>query len=332
MLRVRWVSTLVTEGVLGLAALALGREPEWLAGTGELDAPTQRAISAVGDPTGEVWLHVLALAVEAGPDATPRSFLADLRRRSPTELMEHVVGLNVPAWHDRVDPAVLAAAARGDADAALSLLTADGYYGGRAAQALPTLLRAGPEHAQHRLLGAMRAWFDKVVAPAAATIAERQESLTIDIDDDDPLPAVEAVTGIAFEPEDYTDEVVLVPQFAVPRWQVLAQHHGTRIIVFDASAVAPAELDVLAGVFAALGEPSRIQLLRHLAHTPTGVSELARLTGLAKSTVHQHVTVLRDAGLVALAGQAWRYRYEARPDRMLDAAERLHRHLTEDMP
>ncbi|MDX1621972.1 MAG: helix-turn-helix domain-containing protein, partial [Nitriliruptorales bacterium] len=212
-----------------------------------------------------------------------------------------------------------------DRGAGLRLVASDRYYGGRAARALPTLLEAGPEEAQRRIVAALELWFDEVVAPRLDRLEELHARLDrAQPDDEDPLDTVERVTGgFRFEPEDYTDEVVLVPEFAGRDGQVLAQHEGARIVAYDASGELRDELEVLAEVFAALGDTNRLEMLRSLARHPGGVSDLARQTGLAKSTTHRHVGLLRDAGVVALAGQAWRYRYEVRPDRIRDAAARL---------
>lgn len=120
-----------------------------------------------------------------------------------------------------------------------------------------------------------------------------------------------------------------MPQFTARGWRVMAQHHGARVID---PIRGTDDLAGLADTFAALGDPTRLAVLRHLAHTPGGVSDVARAVGIAKSTAHQHLAVLREAGLLTLAGQAWRYRYEVRPERVLGAADQLHDHLTRGGP
>ncbi|MDX1620051.1 MAG: metalloregulator ArsR/SmtB family transcription factor, partial [Nitriliruptorales bacterium] len=320
---VRFRAGAVTEGVIGLASAARGAPPAWC-GEGLLPLEVTAALDAVGDPTGEVWFHLLGLVIESEDRVAPRQFVRKVAALDPVELLRHVLGVHVPAWRECVATEDLEAAARGDADAALGLLGSEHYYGGHASEALATLLGVGPEEARHRLVAALERWFDDVVAPRLDRLEELHASVDHEpLDDEDPLDTVARVTGFRFEPEDYTEEVILVPQFAGRQGTVLAQHGGARIIAYDASDQLRDELAVLAEVFAALGEVSRLELLQHLADEPGGVSDLARAIGLAKSTTHQHLAVLKDAGVIALAGQAWRYRYEVRPERIRSAAAQL---------
>src|SRR5689334_8863111 len=49
------------------------------------------AIAAVGDPTGDLWLHLIGLAHEVrAPD--PRAFVEHVRRMRPLELRRHLLG------------------------------------------------------------------------------------------------------------------------------------------------------------------------------------------------------------------------------------------------
>jgi DNA-binding transcriptional ArsR family regulator len=313
----------LTEAVIGLSVAARGGTPTWCE-TEDLPALGREAIDAVGDPTGEVWLHLLGLALAIDDDADPGELVTAVEHLTPSVLMAHVVGLHVPAWHEVVAGDDLEAAADGDRAAALRLLAAPRYYGGVAGRALPTLLDAGPDRAKELVVHALDRWVTDVVLPRR----DRLASLHAEVDrtfpeDESALETVERVAGLRFEPEPYTDEVVLVPQLASPGGRVLAQHDRVRIIVYDATGDERDELEVLAAVFAALGEVRRLELLRLLGERPSGVSDLARAAGLAKSTTHQHLALLRAAGVIGLAGQAWRYRYEVRPDRVRHAAARL---------
>lgn len=51
-------------------------------------------------------------------------------------------------------------------------------------------------------------------------------------------------------------------------------------------------------LFRAMGEPSRVAILRHLLLGEHKVAELVAHLGLAQSTVSQHLACLRDCGLV----------------------------------
>jgi DNA-binding transcriptional ArsR family regulator len=82
--------------------------------------------------------------------------------------------------------------------------------------------------------------------------------------------------------------------------------------------------------FAALGDPTRLQLFERLARKPSSVGKLSERMMVTRPAVSQHLKVLKDAGLVAVSQQGTRriYRVEQRGvelmrkylDRFLDQA------------
>ena len=70
-----------------------------------------------------------------------------------------------------------------------------------------------------------------------------------------------------------------------------------------------------AGVFAALGDPTRITVLEAVAEAgPVTATELAAALPITRQAVSKHLAVLRDAGLVAGERLGRETRYEARSD------------------
>lgn len=60
----------------------------------------------------------------------------------------------------------------------------------------------------------------------------------------------------------------------------------------------------------ALAHPVRVKLLRHLTETGTCYfGNLSEITGLAPSTTSQHVSVLKDAGLIRGSAEVQRTCY-----------------------
>jgi len=68
------------------------------------------------------------------------------------------------------------------------------------------------------------------------------------------------------------------------------------------------------GVFHALGDPTRRAIIERLAAGPASVSELAAPFDMSLPAIHQHLQVLRDAGLVQTvkAGRVRTCRLESR--------------------
>ena len=70
------------------------------------------------------------------------------------------------------------------------------------------------------------------------------------------------------------------------------------IAVAETAAAVPVDPNAAAALFRALGEPSRLAILRHLELGPHRVVDLVDHLGLAQSTVSKHLACLRDCGLV----------------------------------
>jgi DNA-binding transcriptional ArsR family regulator len=66
--------------------------------------------------------------------------------------------------------------------------------------------------------------------------------------------------------------------------------------------------------FAALGDPTRLQLFERLAKKPSSVGKLSERMAVTRPAVSQHLKVLKDAGLVAVSQHGTRrvYRVEQR--------------------
>src|SRR5262245_10489941 len=86
-------------------------------------------------------------------------------------------------------------------------------------------------------------------------------------------------------------------------------------------------LDSAAALFRALGDPSRLAILQHLALGEHRVVDLTEHLGLAQSTVSKHLACLRDCGLVTSRPQGrasmFRLTQTAAAMEMLAAAARV---------
>ena len=74
----------------------------------------------------------------------------------------------------------------------------------------------------------------------------------------------------------------------------------------------------LAALCKALGHPARVRILRHLAgHGTCFFGDLAPVVSLSPSTVSQHVTMLKEAGLIMSWADERRVCYCVNPDRLV---------------
>jgi DNA-binding transcriptional ArsR family regulator len=86
-------------------------------------------------------------------------------------------------------------------------------------------------------------------------------------------------------------------------------------------------LSAAACLFRSLGDPTRLAILRHLAHGEHRVVDLTAHLGLAQSTVSAHLACLRDCGLVQSRPQGraslFSLTHDAATAQVLTAAEQL---------
>lgn len=73
----------------------------------------------------------------------------------------------------------------------------------------------------------------------------------------------------------------------------------------------------LARMCKALGHPARVQLLKYLsAYGACYFGNLAEVLPLAASTISQHITILKEAGLILGSSDEQRVCYCVNPDRL----------------
>ena len=293
------------------------REASWAPWLEDCPPRTRAALTDVGERAGEIWLHLLGLALEQ-PGGDASTFVASVGAVKPLELRRHLLGIHVPAWSELIGADVLERAVRGDGRAAKRLLTHDRYYGGRARESLAPLLPLTPAETKTRLLAALTAYTEEVFRPEEARLRlQLQEEAAAKTLLAASLSARELITasarGYLYEPEPEFGRVVLVPHVAARPWTLLCQHRDARIICYgiDESGLEPerARADQLERLGRALGDGKRVAILLRLRHSPATFAELAAEVGLARSTTHHHLAQLRAAGLIVLHGNARSYRY-----------------------
>lgn len=84
-----------------------------------------------------------------------------------------------------------------------------------------------------------------------------------------------------------------------------------------------------AGVFSALGEPNRLQIVELLRTSPFAVGEIAETSGLRQPQVSKHLRVLAESGFVLVEPRGRRRIYHLRAEpfdriaRWVDSFEHL---------
>jgi DNA-binding transcriptional ArsR family regulator len=314
-------------GLYALCSPQEAREPSWVPPELASCRPaTRAAIESVGERSGEMWLHLLGIPLDAQA-ATAAEFLAAIEALPPLELRRHLVGVHVPAWRKVVGKAALEAAARGDAAASKALLAHPVYYAGRSRESLRGILPLSADETKRRLVCALRTFADEVFEQRESQVAgqleedarsKRRLQSTIG-----PLELIDrAAGGYLYEVEPEFERVLLVPHLAARPWLLLCQHRRARIICYAVRSEAGEPAERLLELGRALGDSRRLMILQRLRKGDASLAELAGELGLAKSTTHHHLHRLRAANLIALRGNAAGYRYTLEPSGFA-GAERL---------
>lgn len=119
------------------------------------------------------------------------------------------------------------------------------------------------------------------------------------------IPSVElverATNGLDFVPAVPVEYVLLTPQYHYRPWNLFGRGRDMWFFQYPTDAPPTVEGEPpsrLLRLARALSDESRLRILHHLTAGPCSFTDLVRLTGLSKSTVHHHMVALRAAGLV----------------------------------
>jgi DNA-binding transcriptional ArsR family regulator len=194
-----------------------------------------------------------------------------------------------------------------------------------------------PEGAHDRIVAVLRAW----QVPFAAIEDRILAILERDYDDragdrERLLPAdlIEATTGgVRYLPEPGVSRVILAPSFFSRPYNFLMSARDWRLFGYPVadSALGPSDsltppLSVVR-LHRALGDETRLRILKLLASRDLYLTEIAQQLDLSKPTIKHHLAQLRSAGLVTITESGTVMYYSLRRNRLDDASAELKRFL-----
>lgn len=305
-----------TSFALLLALAAASRVPR-----AELAPDLADALDGVGDTESEAWLNLLGIPLDAGAPQTSEQLVQAVDSMDPVELRLHLLGRHAWSWCTLAGVDDIEAAARGDAAASERLVAHPRYYGGHARASLSLLLELDPVETRDRIADAIAVGSRLVLSgDAEGELRTAADAARSTLETLPTLRAIERVaTGYRYVPEPEAERVVLIPHLEPTLPLVLAQHRSSRLIAYLATPDRSSQ-DRLLAFGRALADPKRVEILALVGHGTGRAADLVAATGLTRSTVHHHLAQLRDAGLVALEGNARAYTYVPRFEAAEDAA------------
>jgi DNA-binding transcriptional ArsR family regulator len=161
-------------------------------------------------------------------------------------------------------------------------------------------------------------------------VAERRSDDTAH----DPIGFVERTTnGIRLVPEQRIRRVVLAPTYFGRPYNSLTKVGDVQLVCYPiadsslgaADRLAPSAATVR--LYRALGDGSRLRILRLLAERDSYLTEIANELELSKPTIKHHLALLRAAGLVTVTDQGNLTYYSLRRDRADEAGVELRAYL-----
>lgn len=140
--------------------------------------------------------------------------------------------------------------------------------------------------------------------PAALLERNAAEALRLLSEGEDAAALIERLThGLAYRTDPGITDALLIPSLVHRPWTRVLDHGSTKVFCYPArleSELTAPDLGLIA-IYRALGDGTRLRILRRLAAGATPVARISDELGLAKSTVHEHLLSLRSAGLVRMS-------------------------------
>jgi biotin operon repressor len=262
-----------------------------------------RASAKLRTPHGDPWSALFArLAADAERPHDIGTVRDRLERTAPAELKLTMLGFGRSVGQR--DASIYRAVAAGDRSAVAALRKISAGEG-RLEEVEP-LLRLSATDLRTLVIDALGDLPNELYAgPGAAELLERDAVAASEQLFDSRIfeIVVERLTrGLSFKPEPGIIGVVLVPSLVHRPWTLVLDHGHRKVFCYpcrlDSELAAP-DLGLIA-IYRALGDGTRLRILRRLATGPASVAQMGEQLGLAKSTVHEHLLSLRSAGLVRL--------------------------------
>ena len=290
------------------------------------DGAVARTIRQIGR---EPFINLLGLAHTLTEVPTATATLAAIEDADPRELVLAMVGYYRRTMRLATAPAVIRAAIDGDGGAQKEFRRTS-YPETRHWQAsLAHLLGAPVEQLRDDLVAALRAWYAGAFEAHEARIAELQDDdagVVRELVGSMELDAVleRVAPGITFAREVGQTLLVLVPDAVIRPAIIVTDHASAMLVVYPAGSqvedpTTPPER--LVRVAKALADGLRLRALRELRDGPMTVTDLAGRLGVPRTSLHHHVQILLDAGLLTLSVDDARWGHlELRPEALNDVS------------
>lgn len=254
----------------------------------------------------ELMAQAIGLVSEIEAPRDLSAFLDHVERTDAAEIQLTLLGYYQQP-HPQAPPELIRAAAGGDQGARERLITAAADHADWSPQ-LQNLLHLGADRVKELLVSLLPRWYEEVWPrfgidmAALEADARAKKALATEL----PLEELieRATNGFQYTTDPRAQRILLFPSAVLKPWMVLHDHKDKKIICYPlaerASEPGTMTTTQLARFYKALGDEGRLRLLRRLAGSSLTLKAAAEELGVAKSTAHHHLGLLRHAGLVLI--------------------------------
>ena len=190
-----------------------------------------------------------------------------------------------------------------------------------------------PAIAKERILSVLRAWqapFAEIETRVGAIIERDYDGRASDRERLAPAELIETTTGgVRYLPEPGIARVILGPSYFSRPYNFLMSGGDWRFFGYPVSDNALGPSDALTPPLSlvrlhrALGDETRLRILKLLASRDLYLTEIAQLLDLSKPTIKHHMIQLRAAGLVTITDSGSVMYYTLRRNRLDDASAEI---------
>jgi DNA-binding transcriptional ArsR family regulator len=301
----------------------------WLRETREgLPSDVQEGIKALFE--SELAIHAGVLLVDQPDVRTAADVVALVEGLSPAEV---IGSLFADEGRDPEVDRLIERAIAGDASTAdeLAVRLPDYHKKGRL-----ELLR-DPAGVHARIVAVLKAWqvpFSTIESRVLAILERDYDERADDRERLAPGDLIEKTTGgVRYLPEPGISRVILAPSYFSRPYNFLMSARDWRLFGYPVADSALGPSDALTPPLSvvrlhrALGDETRLRILKLLASRDLYLTEIAQQLDLSKPTIKHHLAQLRAAGLVTITESGTVMYYSLRRNRLDDSSAELKRFL-----
>jgi DNA-binding transcriptional ArsR family regulator len=278
----------------------------------------------------ELCIHAVVLVVDRPAVRTAEEVVTAIRASEPGDVVR---ALFEETPHEPELTALVDRAIEGDS----TVLPAIGELLGDHKKDERIAILRDPGQTVTDLVSVFSAWaerFTPIESRVTAIIERDYESRAPDRASLAPVDLIERTTnGIRWLPEGGVKRVILAPSYFSRPYNYLMSASDFRLFGYPVSDEALEEIDPLAApqsvvrLHRALGDETRLKILKLLAGRDLYLTEIAQQLELSKPTIKHHLAILRSAGLVTITESGTVVYYTLRRNRLDDASADIKRFL-----